>query len=213
MPNRFSILPFSFDCQPSAGQAVATAPPSSDVIPVVDDPGELEPDEEGDAAFDDDEGSSEAPTRAALMRSRARAAARAGEKAEPSERRATEAALAVGLGQWAQPRRKKLRAAWEVPTWASLAARADDLDCPCKCEKKFERLGKAELLHEIRRRKASSVSEAALRSNFTRAGLLALLCGAICEPAAEDGAGGAASRAAARQTIEKPGAKRAGRQA
>lgn len=72
MQSKYFFMPFSSSVEASPGSEPAEA---SDEIELVDDAEDLGPDDSDDAAFDDDgEGPAEAPTRAALLRSRVREA-------------------------------------------------------------------------------------------------------------------------------------------
>ena len=283
MPSRFRTLPFSFGPPPPS-------PPENvedcDQIPITDDDG-LELDDQNDAAWADDEGPAEPPTRAALLRARLRdalrwtgkeeariaaplrsfgdlvraslakverggwipyssllAGARLAARDAPGEANKTApdrrsrsddgpavtlleariyertmpgetardittpdsktlSAIATGLGPWAKPRRHKPLDR-SIPTWAAFALDAASDDCVCKCKAKLSRRTKAQLIQEIERLGATRIAKETLWSSFSRVGLVALLCGALCEQPGEDGPGKSKSGTGREQSMKRP---------
>ena len=82
-----------------------------------------------------------------------------------------------------EPPRKTTRT--PLPSWASLAIVPADPACPCKCRGRWAQSSKEELIDAILRTRASHIPVRLLRENFTKLGLQALLCGALCERGGE----------------------------
>ena len=85
---------------------------------------------------------------------------------------------AVGVWGEEEPHRKTKRA--PLPSWASLAIDPVDPACVCKCRGRWAKSGKEQLIHAVLRERASGIPERLLRENYTKLGLRALLCGALC---------------------------------
>lgn len=78
----------------------------------------------------------------------------------------------------AEPHRKTTRP--PLPSWASLAIDSADPSCTCKCRGRWALSSKEQLIDAILREGASRIPVRLLRENFTKLGLRALLCGALC---------------------------------
>ena len=83
----------------------------------------------------------------------------------------------------AEPHRKTTRP--PLPSWASLAIDSADPSCACKCRGRWALSSKEQLIDAILREGASRIPVRLLRENFTKLGLRALLCGALCGRADE----------------------------
>lgn len=81
---------------------------------------------------------------------------------------------------WGEQEPPRMTRRAPLPSWASLGIDPADPACLCKCRGRWAKSSKEQLIHAVLREQASGIPERLLRENYTKLGLRALLCGALC---------------------------------